>query len=293
MKTNRAEVGEKIAQKIRESIDEIIEIKYFEKKGNNGVIVEQIQVRKKDERVGVRIYIGDMIDKYQEGTVTLQEAGIYVLNQALQATDDKNAVQLNKIAEEMSCEKILSNVICQLLNYERNKEILERIPHTKWLDLAIVYRCNLDEISGSFLVTNEMLKQYDISLETLKQEAFENTSNENFKVKTMAEMMGLPGIGEDLIVATTEKDIYGAVVMTFTCVLDEISKQMDESDLYILPSSVHEVIIVKAEEFEKSKDLIDIVREVNASDAVLDTDILSDNIYKYTADDKCVTLLGK
>lgn len=287
----RAQVGEMIAQNIRDSISEQVEIKYIERTGNNGTIVEQIQVRKKDESVGARIYIEKLINQWLEGTITIQEAGIHIMDQALKATDESEMQKLKNMTRELNDEKILNNVICQLVNYERNKEMLEAVPYTKWLDLAIVYRYICDEIDGSFLVTNEMLEKFDISLETLKQEAYENTSKEQFKIDTMAAIMGLPGCGEDILVGTTEKGIYGAIVMTFRCMLEEASNINDGSDLYIIPSSIHEVIILKAEDFDKSKELIDLVREVNASDAVQDVDILSDNIYKYNADKKCVTLL--
>ncbi len=72
----------------------------------------------------------------------------------------------------------------------------------------------------------------------------------------------------------------GAAVMLYWNCLDKLAHEL-KGDLYILPSSVHEVIAVPAAEIGDPAGLKDIVREVNAGGTVADDEILSDNVYLY------------
>lgn len=84
-----------------------------------------------------------------------------------------------------------------------------------------------------------------------------------------------------MYVLTNKQRINGAVCMLYEDVIKEFSKKMGK-DIYILPSSVHEVILVPADEFINENELSDMVSEVNREE--LDKiDVLSEHVYYYNA----------
>ena len=73
-------------------------------------------------------------------------------------------------------------------------------------------------------------------------------------------------------------------VMLYTDVLDKLSNDLGK-DLYILPSSVHELIVVPFDENISGSDLAMIVKDINEK-GVAAEDILSDNVYEFRRSDK-------
>ena len=88
---------------------------------------------------------------------------------------------------------------------------------------------------------------------------------------------------------TTASGSNGACAMLYDDELEKLSKKLN-SDLYIIPSSVHEILAVSADEYNAINHLADMVREVNSS--VVDIkDRLSNQIYMYSSDDRCVSVV--
>ena len=61
-------------------------------------------------------------------------------------------------------------------------------------------------------------------------------------------------------------------------------------EYYIIPSSVHEVLIVSCESVEPGF-ISDIVKSVNGSGIVADNDILSNEVYKYDSNAESIVTL--
>lgn len=83
----------------------------------------------------------------------------------------------------------------------------------------------------------------------------------------------------EIFVLTNEKKIFGATTMIYPGVLKEISKKFDD-DLFILPSSIHEVLLIRADNHLSAEELSDIVIDINEK-YVQSQDVLSDHIYYY------------
>ena len=91
-------------------------------------------------------------------------------------------------------------------------------------------------------------------------------------------------------VLSNRRHMYGAAVMILPGVLQDIAEEMDAS-LYILPSSVHEVILMTDTGQEQPQVLRDMVMEVNATQ-VLPEEILSDHVYYYDRDKKEICIVA-
>lgn len=200
---------------------------------------------------------------------------------------------------------IKDKIIFQIVNTKDNQDMVAMCPHRDILDLSIVYRAitNVDDtgISG-FLITNDIADSEGLKEEDLYGLAKTNTK-EIFPFKserieeTMCRMMkrwgtdendiekAFPGMDEvpqkeRVYVISNELEFFGANALLYNEVLDKVVKKIG-TDCYILPSSVHDIIVLSTDVFSESSRLIDLVRETN-KEHVKTSDRLSDSIYRYS-----------
>ena len=186
--------------------------------------------------------------------------------------------------------KARTKVYYKLVNYDMNKRKLQYMPHIKYLDLAVVfyYRLEGGKLNGASIIIHDCnLHAWGIEKEQLVKDALLNTSRKlPYTIQGMealiAELSGSqPRItGEELMyILTNEEKYYGAAVILYPHVLNHIAKVL-KKNFYILPSSVHECILVPDQGQYSRIELKRMVKEVNDSQ-VEDEEILSYEIYYY------------
>lgn len=202
---------------------------------------------------------------------------------------------------DISCytdyEKVKDKIVCKLVSYEKNQYILSQVPHRRFLDLAVVYYYRLDDPiigKGSILIQNSHLELWNIDHQCLRQLADENTLRElPYEFLGIDELMtritGVPmlyGVSDPvkLYVLTNEEQYYGAVNIVFDSVLEEIYEKLG-SDYYVLPSSIHECMILKTGGYMTAAGLKSMVREING-ECVEETEILGESVYRYNHNTK-------
>ena len=194
-----------------------------------------------------------------------------------------------------------------LINAEQNKELLKTVPHRKFEDLAIVYRWNIGSDSlGMYtnLVDTRLAKKEGLTENDLYNAARKNTKELlPVSVRNMNEIISEIIFGENeledemdkefkkvmmetpnehsMYVITNESKLYGAASILYEEPLHELAEKFG-SDLYILPSSVHEVIAVSAD-MGSPDDLAEMVYEINMEQVDID-DRLSNQVYCYDKD---------
>ena len=207
----------------------------------------------------------------------------------------------------MDTSKLKDKVFFSLINAEQNRELLNTVPHREFEDLAIVYRWNIGSDSmGTYtnLVNNDLAEKEGLTENDLYNAASKNTK-ELFPVsiKNMNEgigemIFGESGIDEEMqkefsevmqetpdencmYVITNESKLFGAASMLYEEPIHELAEQVG-GDLYILPSSVHEVIAVPAD-FDSPEELAEMVYEINMEQVDIN-DRLSNQVYHYDRD---------
>ena len=177
-----------------------------------------------------------------------------------------------------------------------NEEKLAQIPHKNVEDMALVYRFEEESSvygSASILVTNEMLAVYDITADQLHEDAMKAAvQNRPAKLHNMNDVMrdmmgdmsGLVPMNEPspLWVATVEGGQNGAGVIQYPGFLDQAAEALG-GDFYVLPSSVHEVLLVADDGSMELSYLEEMVRSVNETE-VSPAERLSDNVYHYDSE---------
>lgn len=179
------------------------------------------------------------------------------------------------------------------MNAEKNADRLAGAPFRKLLDLAALYRVVVNasaDGSASFILTNKMMAVSGIDIEELDQAAIRNTQNKGFSVRTMQEVMSemMAGMPKDMLevtssgpamyVLTNHSGINGANILLFNEQLAKVAEKVKD-DLFILPSSIHEVLAVPAGQMDTSN-LKDMVQNVNETEVSPD-EILGYEVYRY------------
>ena len=247
------------------------------------------------------LYINDMYEKYLK-TEDLQAT----LREAAEAMDE---VFKEATIPPLDISTAKGNIIFQLVNTVQNEDMLKNKPHREFHDLSVMYRwvVSVEEKQMSTIVINNSLAEsLGMDEEQLFKAAAENTRRIMPPVvKSMNEVMrdifvadGMPKALADLMVGepepemtmwiiTNESKIDGAASMLYEDKLHNLAESVG-TDLYILPSSVHEVIAVSVEMGEP-EELAQMVSEVNMAQVELG-ERLSNQVYHYDKDLRKITL---
>lgn len=201
--------------------------------------------------------------------------------------------KIMKTLEQEVLKKIAKkSLFVKLVNTERNESLVEQSISKEFLDLSAVVRVVLKmdkEGMASMALSKGDAEILGMTEEEIYAAALANTLR-LFPPKLMnlgryVEMSigaNLP-LGEDEVttyILTNQKEVDGAIYFMSPEVVGAIAEAL-EDDLYILPSSVNEVLLVRASELEDGVDeLKEMVRDANET-VVAEKDILSYNVYHY------------
>ncbi|MEG0962191.1 MAG: DUF5688 family protein [Lachnospiraceae bacterium] len=201
----------------------------------------------------------------------------------------------------LNFETIRSRIVYKLVHYEKNKELLQEVPYIPYLDLAIVFYCLISKSqyeNATILIRLEHLSYWNISIDTLMTLAKQNTPFLlSFCCDSLSELL-LPLITQlpeteqletqemlsatptaPMYVLTNQQRLNGACCILYEGVLADMANRLNSS-LYILPSSIHEVIIIPADAATNPNSLTQMVQDINNT-SVLPEEVLSDHIYYY------------
>ena len=206
-------------------------------------------------------------------------------------------------------------VMFRLVSSDRNRQYLRHRPHRGRLDLEIVYyyQCRIGKESmGTISVGDEDLNRWGISEEDIYRDALRNTPILNPPVDLGAPVRdadpdGMPDLGAPvrdadpdegvdiglpvyepdlygnapvpLLVLTNESKYCGAACMLYEGLLRDLSDEI-RSDLFIIPSSIHEVLLLPDEGEFSEEELSALVCEINAH-FINPSEILSDHVYRF------------
>ena len=257
--------------------------------------------KSEETMISPTLYINDMYEEYLK-TGDLQAT----LRDAAEAMDE---VFREAEVPPLDISTAKDNIIFQLVNTMQNEDMLKNLPHREFQDLSIMYRWVVDvEQKGlaSIVISNDLAKSLGMGEEQLFKAAAENTrrilppvvQSMNEVMRDMFLADGMPKELADLMIGEQEPEmtmwvisndrkIDGAASMLYEDKLHDLAERVG-TDLYILPSSVHEVIAVSVEMGEP-EELAQMVAEVNMDQVDL-SERLSNQVYHYDKDLRKITL---
>ncbi len=267
---------------------------------NNGIYLTGITGYVQGQNISPNIYIDELYDSVEKGMSFEAAASIVETKYAL-ALQEKIEMETDIFDINIVKHKIVTRIV----NFPMNEELLKDIPYKLLAgDLAFTYRLihSVDSMGiASSLINNQEFEAWNISLDELHSLSMENTERIfPAQIKSMKDVMyeiirnHVPDqIGEEMraelemsgdidiemYVISNDTCINGATAVMYPSVQEWITQKFGEA-AYILPSSIHETIVVPFTEEGDKEFFNDLVKEANMQ-AVDLHDKLSDNIYQF------------
>ncbi len=194
----------------------------------------------------------------------------------------------NDLLQVLEYGRMKGRIYYRLISREKNEELLRDVPHLFWLDLAIVFYLKIPEeiiSNATALIHNSHMKQWGIDLKELYHAAAENMAEIPVMLEPMEQLLegyGLKGRSSGMYVLGIRGREYGAAVILDPKVLKKCFRRIGE-EFYVLPSSIHEVILLPVSCSDDPSELERLVKEVNET-CVTPEDYLSGHVYRYFSD---------
>ena len=262
---------------------------------NNGVVLRGITLMQDDSNISPTIYLNPYYDAYENGDTTLGT----VIDEVIDTYERNKINRSIDMKFFLNYETVRSRIIFKLINTEKNRELLRDVPYIPFHDLSIVFQCLVSEErfgNASILIHNVHLQLWKVNARELYECALENTpllQGYELADTVLEEMKALGGIDDEEIedmqqevpmyVLSNKSRINGASCILYKDILKDFAMVVDK-DLYVLPSSIHEVILLPSDGTQESEQLKEMVREINQSQ-VEKEEVLSDSVYYYRRSD--------
>ncbi len=266
---------------------------------------EAITVRPEGSNVGVNMNLEVFAEAYESG-VPFDEIVEQVSRKVEAHIGDMPSFDVQML---MDYEQMKDKLCMEVVAADRNADLLAKVPHQEMEDMAVVYRFVVDSNEdgrATLLVTNDILDRMGVTPEQLHADALENAPElRPAVIKGMSEVM-VDMMGEDahemfgieefpqdemMYVASVPDKISGAGVIAYQEFMDQAAERLG-GDFFILPSSIHEVLLVKDDGNVNFTELKNMVEEVNATQ-VAPEEKLTDSVYHYDSKDHIFELAEK
>lgn len=265
---------------------------------NNDVHLTGVLIKKENETLTPNIYINELYEKYSSG-MNLDEIVGDIADLRIEHDPPEEAQSIGSIFTNY--EMVKQRLEIHLCDMELNRDKLKNQVYTEQGDFAATYHIKIGGdgmLRGSAAVTPNLLKSWGITLEQLREDSLQAEHSKGAVFMDIEEldaekMFGLKSTnlldkqndvidneeGFSFYCLTSEEKIYGESMILQEDVMDKISKLMG-GDFYILPSSIHETLIVPTTTQMTLEDMSIMVQDVN-KEAVEPEDKLSDKVQFY------------
>lgn len=265
---------------------------------------EAISVVQAGSNIGVNFNIENAFESYEhtgdyEGVLASATGAI------ASGLDQIPVVDVNAL---MNYEVMKEKLSVEVISAETNEELLSKVPHDRIEDLAVVYRFIMESNEdgrASILVNNDLIERMGVTHEQLRADALENSpeirpvviQGMNEVMKEMMgpeayEMFGIPDDADEMMfVATVPDKNSGAGVLAYQDFMNQAAEKIG-GDFYVIPSSIHEILLVPDNGEMQVEALKEMVQEVNATE-VSPEEKLSDNVYHYDSKEHIFELAEK
>lgn len=287
------EVRSNIADYLLDFDIEHIEVKSIVK--NNNHVRDALLILPAESNISPTIYLDGYYMQYNAGRsmddILKDISGVFRENAARDFNFELGGLDASKL-------------FFKIVNYENNAAALSGTVYERFNDLALTVRYLCEDSNGSiasFAVTDTLLAGWEVSKDKVLELTRDNT-RKLFPPVTKSLLSMLDGMIDDIpegeigdvgmYVITNNKGVNGAAYMAYPDVVqDAVNKSGISGDAYIIPSSIHEVIIIDAS-LGKADELADMVKIVNSTTVRVE-DRLSDNVYKYDSKEKKIEIVNE
>ncbi len=277
------------------------------RKANIGLIdsMTVFEKGKAGDHVSPNIYLEPFYQKYKEGMEMQKISGAIMFE--YQRGIENAEVFMDMIPDIRNYGTCKDRLYFKLVGTERNRTLLKKVPHHEVMDLSVVPYILLNESedgTSSVMVSNTMAKSWGVSEEDVVKQAFDNmprimpakASTMKSLVETVLGIAADNEDNEDIIeaasgmassseifsgpfVLTNKRGMNGFAAVLYPRVLKDAADMIGKN-LFILPSSVHESLLIADDGSVEASDLCKMVKEVNET-CVAEDEVVSNSVYFY------------
>ncbi|MCQ2497710.1 MAG: DUF5688 family protein [Lachnospiraceae bacterium] len=263
----------------------------------NGIKMAGLTLQADGETVAPVFYVNELFRRYEEGEETIEGIAKHILSQ-YEALPAPNIPDMHNF---LSSPNFLDRIRLRLMNQAKNWSMIanKNLVYHEVLGTDLICTFHADVMSdigstGTIAINEEILKKYLPQFENgddLYDEIIKRTTEEQVQLESMLEVMKrllqerlgdiLPDELEDnhMYVLTNKDMTYGASVVLTEAARKAILEIFPEGECLLLPSSLHETILLKTSAGENLETLREMVQTVNATE-VSESDFLSNNVYR-------------
>lgn len=260
---------------------------------NNDLVLDGLVIKAADTNIAPTIYLNSYFDKFSDGVMDLDD----VVESIIDTYSRHNSVTFD-VSTFTDFDAVKNRICYKLVNTASNKKLLEDVPHRELFDLSVVYYVMVsveDGATGSILIHNNHLGFWDVTEDDLYKEATINTEkllpvNIKSMFDTLTEMVDMEDFcntDDFMYVLTNKEKLQGASTILYPDVLSTFADRKN-ANLWLLPSSVHEWIIICDDGNMNRETLSEMIQEVNSTQLAVD-EILSDHPYYYNRTTKVLS----
>ena len=295
------EFTKSVLKKIKERLGEGYEAELQQVRKNNDVLLHGLTIHSEQSNIIPTIYLESFYELYKND-VSLDAIVTKIYNIYRENLPRTN-INMNFFRD---FDKVKDRIVYRLVHAERNKALLQDVPHIPFWDLAICfcYAFWSEELGdGMILIHDNHMEEWNVNYSDLMQLAEVNTPRLfpvtfygiNEVLKQLHVDIDLSECGEEqLYVLTNRQKVNGASVILYPQTLSWVAEQL-KSDFYILPSSIHEVLVLRTERFEalQSEGMVlhEMIRDINF-DQLSAEEVLSDYPYFYNRSKRTLTQIN-
>ena len=279
------ELSQKLGEALtRRGLSAVVDYTTIQK---NNIEYKGLCVMFHDTNVGPFLYIDKDYYDILNGVPMYQivESKVKLVEEAIH-----NAPDIQQITKD----EIKNNLFVEMINREMNQKIEEQCAHQDINDLMLIPRLKCVEIDGhvgSCIVTSycqaAILNMTDDELLSIaKENTFEKNDYICVGIDNMIAKLG--GEKEDesadncAYVLTNSTNIYGSTALADPTTLQMVKQTINEDEYFIIPSTIHECIIIPSSLVDDPADLKDMLNEINSDNSIVKKeDVLSNNVYRY------------
>lgn len=258
---------------------------------NNDRILCGMSIMNPEQNISPTLYLDKWYEEYLHG-----KSFESILREIAEIRIDADIPEKFDIRQIMDFENCQDKIYPRIINRNLNEKMLENKPYETLEDLAIIYFIKIGDLTdgaATMMINDELMKNWNITEAELHSVALQNEQNVQYSVRSMSSV--LKSIGNNMslgdienvlndsipfFIVTNENGINGSAVLLNTDYLKMIESKIGK--FYILPSSVHEIIVLPESEVNDVVYLKEMVKDVNDS-VVEEDEILSYNVYQFTA----------
>lgn len=298
------EFTEDILKEIRMKMGDTYQIRKRDMIKNNDVKLTGIEVIKEETNIGPCVYLDEFYRKYEFDGMRFGEIVDEVYRLILKHEEDTPDVDLSGFR---SWETVRGNIFPKLVNAEQSKELLAKIPHRNFMDLAVVYYAVASDHEqkdiGTILIYNGHMEIWGQEEENLYQTAIINMRADGeadfTDIRTIVEQItGITFTKEgdnasrdkDMYILTNSRRCFGAAEILDKKTMRMIADQIGD-EFIVLLSSVHETVVMPSKDETEYRRLADMVRDINRSQVEAE-ERLSDHVYVYSRDEEILKIVA-